>query len=391
MARIAAGSGLGTGKLADEAALDAAITAMAASGAEKADVAFVFTTAEAYPAAHAVLHAVRRVTGARAIVGCSGAGVLTERREVEVEPATAVLVVRVGESPLVGAALIADRERLDEHVATEIVARTGAAVAEGGCLFVLPDAMNLEPRGLLRGIAERLDAVPVVGAVAAGSPLFELYNTDVVRGGLSALALGGARPLIGVAQGCQPIGEPYVVTAVDANVVLSIAGRPPVEILTEAIRSVPDFERRLRHAGVFAGLAMNPAKSPLGRGDFLVRNLTGVDQESGAIAIAEPVRVGQTIQFQIRDGEAARDDLEAMLARIAVALGDRQPAFGVYFNCAGRGQGLYGVPDHDVTLIRHRLGEWPLVGFFGNGEFAPVGVTNFFHTYTGVLAVFPQP
>jgi len=61
------------------------------------------------------------------------------------------------------------------------------------------------------------------------------------------------------------------------------------------------------------------------------------------------------------------------------------------FNCAGRGQGLYGVPGHDVTLIRERLGEWPLVGFFGNGEFAPVGTTNFFHNYTGVLVVFPQP
>ena len=72
------------------------------------------------------------------------------------------------------------------------------------------------------------------------------------------------------------------------------------------------------------------------------------------------------------------------------ALGDRKPAFGVYFNCAGRGQGLYGTPNHDVTRIRERLGEWPLIGFFGNGEFAPVGGENFFHTYTGVLVLFPQ-
>src|SRR2546422_767072 len=90
---------------------------------------------------------------------------------------------------------------------------------------------------------------------------------------------------------------------------------------------------RLGPLPVLAGLAINPAKSPLERGDFLVRNLVGVEPETGAVAVADHVRVGQTIQFQIRDGEAARDDLEAMLARAAVDLGGREPAFGVYFNC----------------------------------------------------------
>ena len=109
------------------------------------------------------------------------------------------------------------------------------------------------------------------------------------------------------------------------------------------------------------------------------------------MGVAEPVRVGQTIQFHLRDAQAARDDLEAMLGRVEVALGGRRPAFGVYFNCAGRGRGLYGTSGHDVLAIRRRLGRWPLVGFFGNGEFAPVGPTSFFHTYTGVLVLFPEP
>jgi len=144
-------------------------------------------------------------------------------------------------------------------------------------------------------------------------------------------------------------------------------------------------------AGVFAGLAMDPAKSPLGRGDFLVRALLGADRDTGAVAVAEPVRVGQTIQFQIRDAEAARSDLEEMLQGVTRALGGRRPAFGLYFDCAGRGAGLYGVADHDIGLIRERLGAFPLVGFFGNGEFAPVGARNHFHTYTGVLVVYPEP
>ena len=169
-----------------------------------------------------------------------------------------------------------------------------------------------------------------------------------------------------------------------------IGNRPALEMLGEAIRSLRDAQARIQRAGVFAGLAMDPAKSPLERGDFLVRNLVGADQSSGALAVAERVRVGQTVQFQIRDAEASRQDLLGMLDEVATRLGGRRPAFGCYFDCAGRGRGLFGVPDHDVTLIRERLGEFPLVGFFGNGEFAPIGRQNFFHNYTGALVVFPE-
>ncbi|MGH7321763.1 MAG: FIST C-terminal domain-containing protein, partial [Candidatus Rokuibacteriota bacterium] len=114
------------------------------------------------------------------------------------------------------------------------------------------------------------------------------------------------------------------------------------------------------------------------------------DQATGAVAVGERVRVGQTVQFQIRDAEAAREDLCGMLEELRKRLAGRRPAFGCYFNCAGRGRGLFGVPDHDVTLIRQHLGDFPLVGFFGNGEFAPIGRRNFFHNYTGALVVFPE-
>jgi len=388
---IAAGSGLATNARADEAAIKASIDAMTGNGAESAEFALVFTSPDAQPFAHEVLHAVRRVTGARAVVGCSGTGVLTERGEAEGVPAVAVLAVSSGGRLLATAFSVADRERLGAELAADIADRAGATLAEGGSLLIAPDAMNLDPRGLLRGLVDGLGPVPVLGGVAAGLPLFELFNTDAVSGAVVGLALAGSAPVIGVAQGCEPIGEPYVVTRGERNVVQAIAGRSAVDVLRDAIRSVPDYERRVPQAGIFAGLAIDPAKSPLERGDFLVRNLAGLDRESGAVGVAEPVSVGQTIQFHIRDAEAARADLEAMLARVGRDLAGRRAAFGVYFDCAGRGQGLYGTPDHDVTLIRERLGTWPLAGFFGNGEFAPVGGRNFFHNYTGVLVVFPAP
>ncbi len=382
---IAAGSGLAVGGAPDDAALDASLDALAASGVERADVALVFVSSDCGPRAHELLHAVRRTTGAPVVLGCSGAGVLTERREVERGPAVAVLVVTDERLVVTPFLLAAQGPGTGEQVAQ----RVGQTVAEGGCLVVLPDAVGLDPGALLDGLHEALGFVPVVGAVAAGEPTFELYATEAVRGALAGVAFSGLAPMIGVAQGCMPIGEPYVVTRADGNAIEQIAGRPALEVLGDAIRALPRGEERIRRAGVFAGLAMDPAKSPLERGDFLVRNLVGLEQASGAVVVAERVRVGQTVQFQIRDAEASREDLTATLETLARRLGGRRPAFGAYFDCAGRGQGLFGVADHDVTLIRKHLGEFPLVGFFGNGEFAPVGRRNFFHNYTGALVVFP--
>ncbi len=385
---INAGSGIARGP-AENAALEASLQAMERAGSDAADLALVFVTGDdALPRCHQALHAVRRVTGARAVLGCSGAGVLTERGEVEGEPAVAVLAIRCDR--LVATPFLFEGQGERRGLGAEVAERIGATVAEGGCALVLPDAIGCNPPALFAGLDETLGFVPVLGAVAAGASMFELYNTDAHEGSLVGVALSGLTPVIGVAQGCTPIGAPYVITRAEANVIERIGNRPALEILEEAIQAVPDGETRIPRAGLFAGLAIDPAKSPLERGDFLVRNLVGADRSRGVLAVAERVRVGQTVQFQIRDAEASRWDLRAMLDEVGARLGSRRPAFGCYFNCAGRGRGLFDVPDHDVMLIRERLGEFPLVGFFGNGEFAPIGHRNFFHNYTGVLVVFPE-
>src|SRR5207249_10477492 len=101
-------------------------------------------------------------------------------------------------------------------------------------------------------------------------------------------------------------------------------------VLCDAVTAVLVVPERVQPAGIFAGLAVDPAKSPLERGDFLVRNLVGADQSSGAIAVCDAVRVGQPIQFQLSDADASREDLELTLAGVARELDGRRPAFGCY-------------------------------------------------------------
>ncbi len=386
---IAAGTGLAVGSAAAAVARAAAREALERSGADRADLALMFVTGDAHESAPEALAAVRGATRAAVVLGCTGTGILTERREVEGELAVAVLAVSSDRLIATPFAFEGQGERPD--LGTEVGQRVGPTVAEGGCVLVLPDAVGCNPAALLAQLHDAIGFVPVLGAVAAGEPTFELHDAEVTDGALVGAALSGLTPVIGVTQGCTPIGEPYVITHAQSNVIHRIGSRPALEVLGEAVRSQPGTEARVQRGGVFAGLAMDAAKSPLERGDFLVRNLVGADQSSGALAVGDRVRVGQTVQFQIRDAQASRDDLRAMLDEVAERLNGRRPAFGCYFDCAGRGRGLFGVPDHDVTLIRERLGEFPLAGFFGNGEFAPIGRRNFFHNYTGALVIFPAP
>lgn len=381
---LQAGTGLARAQDADEAAIAASLQAVEEADGSGGPLALVFATVPE-PPAPPVLHAVRRVTGARAIVGCSGAGVLTGQGEVEGEPAVAVALLRgegIEAAPFCLRGL--DPEGQDIGLA---LAEAFTTARPPALLALLPDPRGLNPAALLGGLERVRPGLPVVGGVAAGSPPYECFETEVVEEALVGAALAGVEAVVGIAQGCQPIGEPYVVTQAEEHVVYRIGGRPALEVLREAVLALDNPQERLQRGGVFAGLAVDPAKSPLGRGDYLVRNIVGMDQPTGAVAVAEPVRVGQTLQFQLRDDASAREDLRAMLDRVALDLGGRRPVLGLYFNCLGRGVGLYGHPDHDVGLIRERLGAFPLVGFFGNGELAPVGRRNFLHTYTGVLAL----
>src|SRR5262245_46173917 len=207
---IAAGTGLAVGGSADNAALEASLEAIERSGTGRADLALVFVTGGAHPRAHEALHAVRQVTGAPVVLGCSGTGILTERREVEGEPAVAVLAVRC--ERLVATPFSFEHQGEQADLGTKLGQRIGPTVAEGGCALVLPDAIGCNPTALLGELHAALGFVPVLGAVAAGEPMFELYDTEPTEGALVGVALSGLLPVIGVTQGCTPIGEPYVIT-----------------------------------------------------------------------------------------------------------------------------------------------------------------------------------
>ncbi|MGH9363065.1 MAG: FIST signal transduction protein, partial [Thermoanaerobaculia bacterium] len=192
-----------------------------------------------------------------------------------------------------------------------------------------------------------------------------------------------------VSQGCRPFGKHLVITRAEGNVIFDLGGRPALERLQEEIGGLTPREKELLKHGLHLGRAIDPTRSAFSRGDFLIRNVVGIDPAQGAVAITDHVRAGQTVQFHLRDAETASEDLDHLLQE-AHRSGSK-PRGALLFSCNGRGRYLFSRPDHDAGAVRRELGQIPLAGFFAAGELGPVGGRNFLHGFTASLALFEEP
>jgi small ligand-binding sensory domain FIST len=188
-----------------------------------------------------------------------------------------------------------------------------------------------------------------------------------------------------VSQGCHPIGNPSPITKAEENLILEIGNSPAYQALEAAFLSIPAAQRVSVRNNLFLGLAVSEYIDDYKQGDFLIRNILGADPQIGALAVGAYPRVGQTVQFQLRDSKSARQDL--ILTSEAVKKKMSGPIGILLFSCAGRGKGLFGTSDHDAGTLACILGDLPLAGFFCNGEIGPVGSKTFLHGYTASAAV----
>jgi small ligand-binding sensory domain FIST len=192
-----------------------------------------------------------------------------------------------------------------------------------------------------------------------------------------------------VSQGCRPIGDPFVITKAERNVIYELGGVPAVVQLHNLLISLPTHEQDMVRRGLHLGRVVNEYQEHFEYGDFLIRNVLGIDPESGAIIIGDYVRVGQTVKFHLRDWQSADADLRQMLAAVRKSGG--APGGALLFTCNGRGTRLFPEPHHDALAIREVLGDIPVAGFFAAGELGPVGGRNFMHGFTASIALFEDP
>ncbi len=327
------------------------------------------------------------------LIGCSSGGVIGAGTEVEHRAGFAM-----------AAAHLPGVSMTPFHVEDAALPDGDAAPRQWESLFKIPahddpqflllaDPFSLRGEHMLMGLDYAYPKSVKIGGLASGGDrpgTNALYLKDEVHdSGVVGLALTGDIVVdTVVAQGCRPIGQPMQVTRCNRNALLELNGQTPFEALKEIFVGLSSQDQQLAQHSLFLGVVMDELNDSPKLGDFLIRNIVGVDAQRGILAIGEVLKEGQTVQFHLRDAGASALDLDAMLEQYANSHSIHRDAGALLFSCLGRGSYLYGHADHDTDMFRDKLGPMPLTGFFCNGEIGQVGGSTYLHGYTSSFGVF---
>jgi len=326
-------------------------------------------------------------------LGCTAGGVIGKDREVENRAGLTLWLASLPGERVRPFHLRFDPEEKEVRGWPE----TMPAPSDKPAFLLLPDPFTTPADDILEKLNHDYAGAPVFGGMASGAMMpgqNRLFLNEEIfeEGAVGAVLTGPAEIRTVVSQGCRPVGKPLVITQGEKNVIQTLGGQPALKKLQEVFAALSPADQQLFQRGLHVGRVVNELQQSFRRGDFIVRNVMGIDSESGAIAIGDFVRKGQTVQFHVRDADSAREDLKLLLSREKQEGQFREAASGaLLFSCNGRGVHLFGEPNCDVGAVREILGALPVAGFFAQGEIGPIGGRNFLHGFTASLAIFSEP
>jgi small ligand-binding sensory domain FIST len=349
----------------------------------KASCAFAFCSSDYRENLSDFMELLQLHARAPIVAGCSASGVISSGGEHEKARGFSMLLLHLPETEITQVVLPGSRDAATDFIPTETM-----RAADAWIVLANPLAEGMEP--WLDSWNSALPGVPCIGGLASSAAgeadIFTWSDRAEVDGGIALGLKGGVRVDALVSQGCRPIGEPWSITGAERNYVITLGSRPAFEVLQETFQSLPNSEKEQAQGNIFVGLATSEYVDEFKTGDFLIRNLLGGDPKHGVIAVGAWPRVGQTLQFQLRDANSADAELRHLTEQRRTS--GRPPFASLLFACNGRGRHLFGTPDHDAAVLAETLGAHPSAGFFCNGEIGPVGGRNFIHGYTASAALF---
>ncbi len=362
---------------ADWGKLTLACIAQLGPSVDQARLGFVYVTDPLAGHLNDILTLLRQSTGIKTWSGSVGIGVIGPTAECFDRPAIAVMTAALPERSWHLLPAVSQPGEISQAPPWAQAARHEGAGPPVGVLHA--DPRNPRLPQLLSAVAGEVSGF-LVGGLASARNTPDQVAGGVVRGGISGILFAPDIPIVtGISQGCSPIGPVRTVTAARENILFEIDDRPALEVFKEDIGEV--LARRLERVAGYIHAAFPVAGSDTG--DYLVRNLVGIDVERGLLAVGERVATGDRLLFVRRDRDAAEQDLVRMLQRVKRGLSG-PPRGGLYFSCLARGPNLFGEESAELGILRRELGDFPLVGMFCNGEIS----NERLYGYTGVLALF---
>lgn len=354
--------------------------------------AVLFTTEECVSQAEEIMEIVRIYAQVGTVIGCCANGLIAGSREIENEAGFSVALYHLPDTQVRAIHLPLTHFQAADR-ATTLRAAIGPHPEAVNAWMLFASSESIGNEAWLPDWDNATDQHVTIGGFASidqhAHKSYLYLDGKVYTDGAVALGLEGAvtiEPL--VSQGCRPVGSPWTITQAENNIIHEIGNRPILEVLRDTLEGMSQQEQKQARGNIFIGLVLDEYKPSFGTGDFLVRNLAAIDPKTGAVAIATPLRVGQNLQFQIRDANTASIDFEQLLKAKAVELGNREIYGTCLCDCIGRGCSLYGVPDHDVSVIHDIFPGLPVTGLFCNGEFGRTHNRTLLHGYAASLGLF---
>ena len=386
-------SALSENPVLEDAIAECAVAIKNSIEGEPLDLAIAFISPHYEDSYDRVADLMAASLGAKHVFGCSGGGVIGNGLEIEQRAGVSITAAVLPNVDIKPFHLQSDGMPDMDAGPDKWEDMIGVRADKDPHFVMLADPSSFPVQDLLMGMDYAYPKATKIGGLASGASrqggnaLF--LDGEVLRSGAIGLALDGNITVdTVVAQGCRPIGKPMRISKSDRNMLLELDGQPPMEVLRNMLQTLPDRDQELLRHSLFLGVVSDELIENPVQGDFLVRNVVGMDQSTGALSIGEMLKEGQLVQFHLRDAETSKDDLQAALTRYADEHRENDIPGALLFSCLGRGQYLYGRPNHDTDIFREKLGDVPLGGFFCNGEIGPVSGTTFLHGYTSSFGLF---
>jgi small ligand-binding sensory domain FIST len=317
-----------------------------------AHLSFVFASPHHLKALPNLLHEMQERLSTHTLLGCTGGGVIGDHREVESRPGLALMAACLPEVTITPFHI--EQTALEESWPDTYWQRYLSVSPESEPTFVLlPDPFTIDAQKLLEMFNSTFPQRPVLGGLASGgqapSSCALFLNGDVVHGAVGAVLEGNFTLRTVVSQGCKPIGQPQVITRCEGQIIHELGGQPALEVIKDTIAALSSNDQALARTALLMGRVIDEYKEHFGRGD-----------------------------------------LHLLMGALTPDLTDRPARGALLFSCNGRGEHLYGEPDHDSHAVAASAGAVPIAGFFCNGEIGPIGNTNFLHGFTASIGIFQE-
>jgi len=362
-------------------------------GDKQADLLLVFASGHTDEAWDIFLPTLRYAYPEATILGCTAGGVIGGGREVEGQISLSITAGVLPDVAVVPFHYDPDATTSIEEAASWWSEHLGLEPEHQPSFLLIPDPFTCDPIGLMGGLDRAFPGQIKLGGLASGGdePGDHVLVLDdrVIRSGAVGVALYGDIEVSSVvAQGCRPIGQPYVITRAEKNLLIELSGEPALTQLERMFGELEEEDQALFRGLPMLGIGMEKGRENYRQGDFLIRHLMGMDRTNGVLAVGAMMEDGQVIQFHVRDAESSRSDLEELLIQHLRNNPVDQTEGAVLFSCLGRGQRFFGEPDHDSGMATRYLGGVAIGGFFCAGEIGPVNGQTWLHGYTSAIGVF---